>query len=295
MANKIESKSDDIPIVFATDENYAIPLLVAITSLMENADNTTNYHIYILIDDEFPKEIQNKISNIEKIYNNSVIEFVIVEQQFSDSVINNHITKAGCYRLLLLTLLPNIEKCIYLDCDIIVLKDLFSLFNTNIEDYYVAGVKDSYVISDLGENHANKINLPNINEYINSGVLIFNLQQLRKNNLQEKFLDLINQNNTIFVDQDIINLCCYGKIKHIDLKYNLPTVQYKLGKNTRIVNYQLTNTFDIEEISSAIGESTILHYLSKVKPWQDKNCNCADVWWKYHNLALSNAGQTDNK
>ena len=111
------------------------------------------------------------------------------------------------YRLLVGDLLSKeLNKCIFLDVDICVCKDLSELFNIDIKDNYIAEVSEpDYYLSE--EQNCKRLNISSIKQYVNLGMLIMNLKQMRRNNMTQKFIELSIRNYE-FHGKDIINVAC---------------------------------------------------------------------------------------
>lgn len=278
--------NNTIPVIFAIDEKYTIPLTVTLVSLLENANEDTHYNIFVLTDNEFPTESKDTINLLTEHYNNCTINIITFEHEFDTIEFKYHFSKAICYRLMLSSLLPNIDKCIYLDCDIIVQKDLVELYNTDVSDYYLAGVKDIGVIEALGQKHADLIGIKDISQYINSGVLVFNLDKIRKDGIQTKFLALAYEKQFDYLDQDVFNSLCYNNIKHIQPKYNSVASWFRQTTSNEITySSYISKYFTDSEMSDAINNNVILHYTTQIKPWTDKYSTFSEIWWKYYELS----------
>ena len=125
--------------------------------------------------------------------------------KFKNAKLSHHIkTIAAYYRLILPELLPNINKIIYLDGDTLTLDDLKEMYDINMDNYYYKGFLDIYIEEFL----------PNNNNYICSGVLLINLENLRKDDIINKMYDYMikNNDNLEHHDQTIINGVCSEKI-----------------------------------------------------------------------------------
>ncbi|OOB79509.1 MAG: hypothetical protein BEN18_00430 [Epulopiscium sp. Nuni2H_MBin001] len=266
-----------IPIVFATDQNYLWPTSVAIISLFKNANPNTFYDIYILLGSKLSNEDESLIKNLE--CSNGKITLVIVGDIFDNSYIGeSYVSTSTYYRLLITEILADYSKCIYLDSDIIVLQDLSDLFNINMEEYYLAGVKDLKA-SLLAERFINTLNLSTVDYYINGGVLVMNLNKIRLDGVDKQFLALAS-NEYLHHDQDIVNIACADKIKLLPFKYNWITKYFISGYDNRIKSHYIYITEG--SISEEILESPIIvHYALKMKPWKYNNCYLGDLWWDY--------------
>jgi len=161
-----------------------------------------------------------------------------------------HITTSAVYRLFAPAILP-CDKVIYLDADTLVLDDIKKLWEFKPE--YIAGVQDP-----LYRYQARKNNLKHL--YINSGVMVMNLKNLRKLNYIERIKNTQNGGyNLSLLDQDIINIAFGDKIEHLPLEWN---VYSKIYPET---------TYDMIK---ARENPSIIHWCGYEKPWN------ADVWMK---------------
>lgn len=141
----------------------------------------------------------------------------------------------------------DIDKILYLDADMICMGDIAELYDINFDGRTWCACQDLGVT----EKHLNRIGLPKNYKYINSGMLLINLQKLRKNYTENDIITLIRQieEKLIYPDQDFINLIFKDDIKIINNKYNL------VIKDVRYA--------DLKE------KPLILHYAGSVKPWDD--------------------------
>ncbi len=216
----------EIPVVFATDENYLFYTAVAITSMAENAKRDTFYKIYILVCGALEKGHRLLMGLQEKYANIEICLLPVKSDEFQYIHINNaHVTKATFYRLLLSELLL-VEKCLYLDSDIIVNTDLQELYLTEMGEAYIAGVRDLWIDlmeEEKREERRKKTNIPSLKQYVNAGVLLFNLEKLRRDHLTERFRAHMMIDYP-YEDQDIVNVCCYGHIHRLPAKWNLFTL-----------------------------------------------------------------------
>lgn len=128
---------------------------------------------------------------------------------------NTGYSKASLIRLYLSSLLKE-DKVLYLDTDLMVTDNLDELWDLDLKDYYAAGVIDQGAKTNLMT--------PNIpvdkNHYVNSGVLLFNLDKIRQDNKEQELDKFVNENKLYYPDQDTINAVFKDKILFLDNKYN---------------------------------------------------------------------------
>lgn len=271
----------EIPVVFATDENYLFYTVVAITSMAESANRDTFYQIYILVSEEL-RNGHSLLTDLRDKYANISISLKPVDgSEFQEVTINNkHITKTTFYRLLLSELLQE-DKCLYLDSDIIVNTDLQELYDMDMGENYIAGVRDLWIdliTEDAREVRRARTEIPSMGQYVNAGVLLFNLCKIRSDHMVEKFRVHMKR-DYLFEDQDILNVCCYDHIRHLSAKWNLFTVfmgQLEILKEKGI---------DERTIQYMKEKKGILHFATLlIRPWASKRFWCNDIWWNYAEL-----------
>lgn len=271
-----------IPIVLAADNNYRYPLMVTMLSAIMNADEGTEYQFIILISEKFEFDSIKLINKLLQQYNMPEAVFYDMHAKYSDMKIHvNHLTYACFYRLQLPELLKDVDKCIYLDVDTIVKKDLSLLFDIDLEDNYIAGVKAAgyYYPEDKKEKNREMLGIKEFNQYINSGVLSINLKKMRKDNLLEYFNELLKKDFPSH-DQDILNVACYDHIKILPPKYNAMT-KYNVGdKEAYNTIESLPLCYSREEWNEACDSPIIIHYADRWKPWQDLRGEFVEEWWK---------------
>ena len=160
-------------------------------------------------------------------------------------------------RLLLSSMLPDLDKVIYLDCDLVVCKDLKSLWKTDVNDMAVAMAPDL-----LYQDKATLRRLGINNYYLNSGVIVMNLDYWRKHDVQNRLLSYIvdKGNELIYNDQDALNAILQDERRQLPVKYNVTPYYFKRNLD----NYPKEMH---EEIRDARIDPVVFHYLGPVKPW----------------------------
>lgn len=247
-----DSTLNVIPVCFASDNNYFMPLYVAIYSLLKNKNINDFYKINV-IDGGIAENNKQMLIHLMKKFN-AEIKFVKIDvNRFQQCPIeeHQHISLATYYRYLLPSLFPEYDKIIYLDCDLIVRCSLCDLFKTNIENNYIGGVIDI-----IYKENTERLNLE---KYVNAGVLLINLKKWRQENIEQQLFDytINNRKNIVWWDQDVLNVVLQNGIIYIDKKWNLQTTPYCIDTDYKKYLKQNSNT-------------AIIHYVSNDKPWQWK-------------------------
>jgi len=269
-----------ITICLSADEAYAWPLFVTIVSLLRSKNESTFYNINILVSKKFPAGILKYFENLSKSYQNFSINFIEMKSAFADIKMQiSHITVPTFYRINIPKLFPDKKRVLYLDCDIIVLKDLSELFDEDLQDCYAGGVLAvGYILNQSNRDYYKRIGIDNLSSYINAGICLWNVEKIIEDNLYDELISHCEKNYSS-MDQDVVNRVFYGKIKLLDLKYNLMT-KYKGFFEDGEEFEKLAQYYGTEMIKNAVKNPTIIHYADKIKPWSDKNSILADFWWQ---------------
>lgn len=247
---------NNINICLSTDNNYSKYAGVVIASVLINSKDEDFITFYIL-DGGIDEDNKQKIQSLKNIKDCNIV-FVQIREELFDIYkkigTHSYISISTYYRLKLASLLPEVDKVLYLDCDIIVNSNAADLFKTNIEDYYAGAVMDTAMKSSGWVPQLEKGNI-----YFNAGVLLLNLKKIREDNIEEKFEDYTKKefDNIRVGDQQIINVVCQGKIKQMDSEWNV----------------QSSNFINRSDYTKA---PKIIHYVGRQKPWIFGSMN----YWK---------------
>lgn len=257
--NNTQSK---IPVFYAVDDTY-IPILgVSLKSLIENASKENKYEIKIL----YTNVSEENISRIKKYEQENIsIEFVNLNEQLkeikSKLYTRNYFSNTTYFRLYIPELYPQYNKAVYIDSDTIVLTDIANLYNEEIGDNLIAAIPDGAVqtIPVFQEYVEKVVGVIDYNNYFNAGILVMNLEELRKYKFQEKFLYLLEKIKfEVAQDQDYLNRICKGRVKLLDFSWNRMPVMGGDDKDIKIVHYNLG-----------------------FKPWHFDNVLYQEYFWKY--------------
>lgn len=221
-----------IPVAMAADDNYTYSTIVAITSMMTNSNSNTHYDIYIMTPGSFAQENKQKILSLQDKYENRCkVTFIDMQDRYKNANDRGHITTPAYYRLSLSSVLPEIEKIIWLDGDVLGFGDLTDMYNINMEGLYYRGFLDANVRG------TEKFGIYN-DHYICSGVMLVNLVKLRADNMEPKFAEFIEKNNDKLEqwDQTVINVVCYKNTGVLPAKYGV----FNLGPEWRRTDIRRT-------------------------------------------------------
>ena len=255
-----------IPIFFAADDGYVPYLAVAINSLLSNASPDYNYNI-IVFSQDISEENCRRIRALAA--DHAQIEFVSMKdriQGITDRSSNylrcDFFTLTIYYRLFIPAMFPEYDKSIYIDSDVVLTGDISELYNIEMGENFIGACPDFSVqeIEPFVQYIENVVGVKK-DEYINSGVLLMNLDRLRKAQLDKRFLELLEKYHfdTIAPDQDYLNALCHGNILYLPECWDTMPRQ---------------NT-------PPLPAPKLIHYNLFFKPWCYDNIQYEEFFWKY--------------
>ena len=230
-----------INICLSCDDNYAKYAGVVIASVLFNARNDDEISFYVF-DGEISDRNKELLLSLKSI-KNCDMKFVKVNPNLFDiySKIKTHkyVSLPSYYKLKFPTFLPDVKRAIYLDCDVVVDTSLHELFEIDMQNYAIAGVKD-----------INKGMIKKNFHYVNAGVLLMDFENFRKQKLEQKFDEYTKKNSKSIKmgDQEILNAVLKNNIKILDDEWNV--------QSSNFINR-----------SSYTLYPKIVHFVSKRKPW----------------------------
>lgn len=259
-----------INVCIASGDVYWNYMATAIVSILKTSLPSDEFHFYILCN-QVEDKYKEYLKTLKKFKDFEVTFFDIDMREFEKFPnAGKHITNATYFRYKIAELCPDIDKMIYLDCDVIVNQSLSELFSTDLTGYYLGGVEDVgyYYWKNYNPDFIYKDGF-----YINAGMLLINLDAWRKNNLFKKFVEFtLNEASKIAIgDQDVINQVCKGKIKQLDYKWNVQDSFYRAEP-------ERANNPNCEQIIEAANNPAVIHYTNSRKPWSDLNMPKALLW-----------------
>lgn len=279
-------QENNINIVYASDDKYAMIMAVSMESLFENNIGDPCLEVFI-IESDISLTNKEKLKQIALSHNRN-LNFVTIES------INNIVgTKVFAQRwnpivfarLYCPTLFPALDRILYLDCDTVINDNIFSIWNEDITGYSCAAVQEP-----ISYGHKKNLGLNKNDLYFNSGVMLIDLKKWRYDHTERKFSFFIKSRNgkIPYVDQGVINAVINNEIKILPVINNMSTQNYEYGYS----DYQAYRgdriIYKEEEIEEGLNNPTIIHFTSSFKtlrPWiKNSNHPKVEIWEKYRTV-----------
>lgn len=247
-------------IVLAANYAYVDQVLTTIKSICYHNRSLRFY----LINSDFPNEWIKQINKRLEKFDSEIINCRVTSEQISRY--KTDISYTVFLRYFVSDFVKE-DKALYLDCDLLVTKNMDDLFATDLQDYPLAAIRDFGGRVYFGR------------EMFNAGVLLIHNALWKQENMTQKLIELTNEwhDKVDQADQSILNMLFENKWLELDFDYNHIVI------HKQFTDYQIPEGQDYP---------AIIHYLSHRKPWKDLAAQTyRDVWWYYHNLEWTELGQ----
>ena len=282
---------DNVALAFAADEAFAPFFSVLFSSLLEHASPDRNYDIIILQTD-ITAESKDILLGMLKDHRNVSLRFIDVSSYlapFESLFIHLHLKMETWYRLLLPQLLPDYEKILYLDCDMVVEADIAELYDTDVDGFLLAATKDPDTAGLYnGFDPSRKKYTHNVMKmkdpfvYFQAGTILFNLEEFRKTYTTEEMLEFAASQKWKLMDQDVLNCLCEGRVKFIDMSWNVmfDMLRYRKRGIIACAPKEL-----IKEYKEARKQPKIIHFAGPQKPTFSAHCDFGERFWHYARMS----------
>lgn len=252
-------------VLYTSNKDYFSHMLTSILSLLENNKNIS-FIIHIIEDDFTINQIQKLYSVVEpyqvhiKIYSIKQLE-PFLEKYHVPNWRGTNIANARLFAHEIL----DVDQLLYLDSDTVITNELESLFKRKANKP-LSAVKEIFIPSHISDY---------VNQYFNSGVILFDYNSWEKEDCSKKLYDAIKLNKIPlkYPDQDIINFAFQDSIASLDMSYNINAFIYDLMKYDFLARKKvssLTNYYTYNEILESLNKPYIYHMLSylETRPWK---------------------------
>ena len=253
-----------IPIFFASDDNYLPYLAVTAKSIADHGTDGNIYDIKILTNG-LSEERVNMLLSMELPRVN--IEIVNIEDAVNGhrghlkKRLRDYYSESIYYRIFIGSLYPELDRAIYVDCDIVLVDDIAKLYDEDIGDAILGAVADESIpsVPEFCDYVERWVGVKS-DKYINSGVLLINLEEFRRAEIEKRITKYVSTYNfdTVAPDQDYLNFLCSGRICYLDKTWNK---QPKQGGHIPVSDVRL------------------IHYNMVNKPWHYSGVDYEDEFW----------------
>lgn len=244
-------EKEKINILISVDDKYIKQAQELLNSIVIN--NNVYLNVYLIYSKELNEKNINELSNYLKSNMFGELHTIYFENENKFPIYIEYISMTTYYRLFAPYMIKeNIDRILYLDCDIICNGSILDFYNSNFDGNAIIGCEN--IIDPQYIEWKTKINtrigLPEDYRYINAGVLLINIPEYVKHITIEQMYKFIEENASelIYQDQDTINKIFCNRIKLADIIYN----------------FQVNSIVDTKDYENA----RLVHYSGNQKPWK---------------------------
>lgn len=237
-------------ILLTANSRYLCAVKTVIYSLRQHTERELNVFLFY---DQMPlSELKNLQRYMQKKCRASLTGYQVKEAFFSSLQMRDHFSPIVYYRLIAQELLPEIvSRILYLDVDLIVNGNIDAFYDTDFQG------KDIVACENRGDTlpHKKRLGLSADSHYMNAGVLLLNIEHIRRTMPSERVIECIQEHLEVleWYDQDVLNILYETKMLFCeDMNYNFQT-------SARIYNR--------EELKKILGNAKIIHFAGTLKPW----------------------------
>lgn len=242
------SETKELHVAVCVNEGWARYVEPLVYSLSKHHPNQ-KLTVHLVYRELHPSTL-GRLYQLDRVLHNIQMNFCYLAEGLIDqiSVANYYLPLESCFRIMLPDILPNVDRVIYLDIDILVCGNLQELYRTDL-GYSSLGAVVERDVSVFFPDHPIGLGIQP-DRYFNSGVLLMDLARMRQENFTAKLIAFAKnvQANLRFIDQDLLNLYFKDTVVLLDGRYNYTNY---------LMRYE----------SRPVSELAVLHYNGPVKPW----------------------------
>jgi lipopolysaccharide biosynthesis glycosyltransferase len=273
----------DLNLLIASDENFLPHAVVALTSACEN-NRRHRLRIFYLHFGLGEADLETARAHLQR--HGAAVDFIRID----DAALRRYRFRPGLatptyFRILCGDVLPpEVERVLYLDCDVICRAPLEETFTLDLNGCAVAAVRDSYVNESPWLGQINGFTGAQVREYFNSGVLLIDLARYRSNGVGKSVMALLDRFHADFrfAEQDALNVALAGRWRALPFKWNVQSYWYTRHFWEGSAGFPPGHR---EQVLAAIRDPAILHYTTPSKPWHPANAHpLKQEYLKYRQL-----------
>ena len=279
-------------ILYSSSDSYAFLTGISLLSLLENNKESSEINIYIM-DNKITEENKSKLVSIAEKYGRNMYFVPMPDMKaLTGQEIDTRRWNISTFgRLYMAGVLPDtVHKVLNIDCDTIIVDSLEPLWNTDMSGKVFGGMLEC-----INDRYRRNVGKQNGDYYLNGGIVFLNLDEVRKNNYEEKFTDYIRVygSSLAYLDQDVLNGVVEQEKKiKLPMRYNTLSI-YFYATYEQILKIRRSRAEDFyskEEFTDAVNNPALVHFttcfLDGLRPWIKGNRHpYLDVFLHYKELS----------
>jgi lipopolysaccharide biosynthesis glycosyltransferase len=266
-------RNDPIHVSFAINRGFELPLTVALASLAR-AHRPGECEVAVL-HPGLPPRLRERVERGTD--GRLAVRWISVDERaLAGARAPGYLTPASLYRLLLPEVLPERDRTIYLDADVVVMDSFRFLWDLDLGEHVLGAVRDAgspWAAGALGTNWR-EIGIPPDSPYFNSGVLVLPLECWRREQLGSSALEVLRRVRTRWGDQCAMNFVAEGRWLALPRRWNLQTPDVD-GRGLAWALWR-------GSVEAALADPAVVHFNERPKPWSPGATHpWAEMWFHF--------------
>lgn len=277
-----------VTLVASTDRAYIAQLASLLASVATSVSKSRPVELVVL-DGGLTEAERDSLVELTGLHPDFKLHFLDMAGKYSDVEMHSYFTASTLFRLGLPELLPNHDKILFLDTDMIVLEDISDLFDQDIGDSFIGATPDLVMraFCSMGVLSTEKTGVRTASKYLSehlrlgddvsgyfqAGTLLFNLNAMRDAGLSSSMIADIRTSTFWFFDQDVLNKHCRGRVHYLDSRWNTVCMDDR----------HLSSLLTADQVTyqRSLERPAIVHYAGQNKPWETSLHPLGHHFWKY--------------
>jgi lipopolysaccharide biosynthesis glycosyltransferase len=218
-------------------------------------------HVHYLHGPDISEEVRGKLAGMVEGLGGRISFLAVGGDEVDRLPVTDPLPTPHWYRVFLPELLPEVDKLLYLDVDTIVLDSLRPLWETDVSGHYLAAVTNVFIEGHFA--HIPPLGLSSPEEYFNTGVMLLNLAELRREGATERVTRwaVDNQEKLLWPEQDAMNVVLGKRRLRLHPRWNCMTSVLEFPWSMLV--------FGVEPLQEARSNPAIRHFEGPNvnKPW----------------------------
>lgn len=280
------SKEKNVGVVLAANNFYVPYISTLIHSIADHSSRQFTYDINIFHHD-ITAENMDLLRSEFRMNTNFYLRFYDISpryEEYKKLFTRGHFAIETYFRLFIQDIMVEYPKVLYLDGDMIVNDDIAKLYQTDVRGYLMAACLDPDTaglyngFEPQKKNYMDNIlKIKNPYEYFQAGVILFNLDEMRKTLEVSSLVKFAASYKWELLDQDVLNYIAQGRVKYVDMAWNVMYDWRRIRLNKIVVLAPVKLYLAYIE---ARKNPKIIHYAGPEKPWHEPDGDFAGYFWQ---------------
>lgn len=274
-----------VALVLAANDYYAPYVSALLESIVDHSSDDRKYDVIILNTDISKRNQERLARQLDRPnFNLRFFNAKFYMRHRKGLFLRGHFRIETYYRLLMQDILPDYPKALYLDSDMIVMRDIAELFDVDLDGYLMAACHDAdtaglYNGFELQKKqYMDEVLRVSPYEYFQAGTIVFNLDEFRRTYTVDELFKYAASYEWELLDQDVLNHFGQGRTKYVDMSWNV-MFDWAGIRVKEIIGIAPKSLYD--EHMEARKHPYIIHYAGPAKPWEVPDCDFAEQFWDY--------------